>query len=258
MPDHPPGTGPVIRAVGSAAFDDLRRGNVALQHIGIRGGLMVHVHVHVVPPLRLVIEAPHLHAALVSGTVFVQDGLHPLRGEGGSDRLVHVVRIVDDLVAIGEHAQTAIGIVRIRLLLRAILRHAVAAAQRHVEQQGLARNQFRRPVEHRDSAKAERAGPQVLLVKQVECRVDAISHHVGGEVPVAVVVLYIELPVIAGGVIAAPAAHADAHGFGHSAVGPHVGSIVVRGPLIDAVYQRADRMAADSGIHGECRCGLGP
>ena len=208
---------------------------------------MIDIRVGAVPPFRLIIQVPHLNSAIVGGSVLVEHCRHPLSAERGRDRLVNIVRIVHDLVAARQNdAIAALRAPRFSLLLLPVLGDRVTATVLIVRRQRTIRRQFRSPVQQREGTQADRAGFEVSLMEQIEAVMHAVADQIRGEIQVYVEVLQVELPVIAGGAIAAPAAHADVHDAGYPAVGPLVEGRTadpISRKFVNSVDERADRVS---------------
>ena len=211
-----------------------RPGQIARQHVVIGSRLRVDIHVVRHPPFRLVIQAPQADAARRGRPVGAHGVPHPLARKLRRHRHIRVVRVIHDLLPVQQDAVAAIGIVRCHGLLFAVLRHAETTGPRRA----------RSPVHQGNGAQAHRARTQVGLVKPIETgayRVVLIHPRV-----VAGVVFDARLPVITGGVIAAPARQGDPHGPLQAAVCPR----------IDAVNPRVDGVPPGLHIHFELRYGL--
>ena len=214
---------------GVHGFHRRRPFDIARQHVVVAGRRRIDIRVVAVPPFRLVIHAPQTHAAGAGRAEGTHNVLDPLLGERRRDGNVGVIGIVGHLAAIGEDAIPAVRIVGIRRFLRAVFLHAEAAFA----------GGFGRPVHQRDGAETDGAGGQVGGVERVEAGADAVV-FVAPQI-VARVVLDAGLPVVAGGVVAAPAQHRNAHQAHQSLVAP----------LVDAVDERTDGMAVGVGVDGQ-------
>ena len=109
------------------------------------GSIRMHVTVRSVPDGVLVIEKVVLQAALIGRSPFAYQVLYPLRLYGGAVGHVGDVGIVaSDVASIGQHTVTAVGIKRIKGLLRRVYRLREAARIR------MARAGFGQPINNRD------------------------------------------------------------------------------------------------------------
>ena len=224
--------------------DDERRGvhclhrlrplQIAAQHVGISRVVPVDVGVRPDPVFGLVIHVKQTHAARVRRAEAGHKMLHPLLREIRGHGHVGVVGIVVHRVSVQQNAVAAVGIAGVDGFLRAVFLHAEAA---HA-------SRANGPIHQGDGPQRYRAASQVPGVDLIEAGADGVIQKTPRVV--ARIVLDVGLPVVSGGIVAAPAYQRDAHQLHQTGVPP----------LVDAVYVGADRVNAGLRVDRQRRRGL--